>query len=164
MRSEKGDPCLEKVCHPVTEFNERLHLLLDDMRETLEESGGVGLAAPQVGILRRVCIVEDSEGEIIELVNPEVVEVSEETQTGVEGCLSLPGKYGIVTRPEHVVVRAQDRNGDWYEYEGEDIVARCFLHEIDHLDGHMYTEIAERMLTPEELEEMTRQEEEEDGE
>ena len=84
-------------------------------------------------------------------MNPEVVEVSEETQTGVEGCLSLPGKYGIVTRPEHVVVRAQDRNGDWYEYEGEDIVARCFLHEIDHLDGHMYTEIAERMLTPEEL-------------
>ena len=161
---KKGDPCLEKVCHPVTEFNERLHLLLDDMRETLEESGGVGLAAPQVGILRRVCIVEDSEGEIIELVNPEVVEVSEETQTGVEGCLSLPGKYGIVTRPEHVVVRAQDRNGDWYEYEGDDIVARCFLHEIDHLDGHMYTEIAERMLTPEELEEMTRQEEEEDGE
>ena len=160
---KKGDPCLEKVCHPVTEFNERLHLLLDDMRETLEESGGVGLAAPQVGILRRVVVV-DAGDEDIELVNPEVVEVSEETQTGLEGCLSLPGKYGIVTRPEHVVVRAQDRNGDWYEYEGEDIVARCFLHEIDHLDGHMYTEIAERMLTPEELEEMTRQEEEEDGE
>ena len=155
---KKGDPCLEKVCHPVTEFNERLHLLLDDMRETLEESGGVGLAAPQVGILRRVCIVEDSEGEIIELVNPEVVEVSEETQTGVEGCLSLPGKYGIVTRPEHVVVRAQDRNGDWYEYEGDEILARCFLHEIDHLDGHMYTEIAEKMLTPEELAALEQQE------
>ena len=77
---------------------------------------------------------------------------------------SLPGKYGIVTRPEHVVIRAQDRNGDWYEYEGDDIVARCFLHEIDHLDGHMYTEIAEKMLTPEELEELTRQEEQEDGE
>ena len=155
---KKGDPCLEKVCHPVTEFNERLHLLLDDMRETLEESGGVGLAAPQVGILRRVCIVEDSEGEIIELVNPEVVEVSEETQTGLEGCLSLPGKYGIVTRPEHVVVRAQDRNGDWYEYEGDEILARCFLHEIDHLDGHMYTEIAEKMLTPEELAALEQQE------
>ena len=160
---KKGDPCLEKVCHPVTEFNERLHLLLDDMRETLEESGGVGLAAPQVGILRRVVVV-DAGDEDIELVNPEVVEVSEETQTGLEGCLSLPGKYGIVTRPEHVVIRAQDRNGDWYEYEGDEILARCFLHEIDHLDGHMYTEIAERMLTPEELEEMTRQEEEEDGE
>ena len=155
---KKGDPCLEKVCHPVTEFNERLHLLLDDMRETLEESGGVGLAAPQVGILRRVCIVEDSEGEIIELVNPEVVEVSEETQTGLEGCLSLPGKYGIVTRPEHVVIRAQDRNGDWYEYEGDEILARCFLHEIDHLDGHMYTEIAEKMLTPEELAALEQQE------
>ena len=151
---KKGDPCLEKVCHPVTEFNERLHLLLDDMRETLEESGGVGLAAPQVGILRRVCIVEDSEGEIIELVNPEVVEVSEETQTGVEGCLSLPGKYGIVTRPEHVVVRAQDRNGDWYEYEGEDIVARCFLHEIDHLDGVLFTDRATHMYTDEEMEEL----------
>ena len=160
---EVGDPCLAKVCRPVTEFNDRLHELLDDMADTLEEAGGVGLAAPQVGILRRVVVV-DAGDEDIELVNPEVVEVSEETQTGVEGCLSLPGKYGIVTRPEHVVVRAQDRNGDWYEYEGEDIVARCFLHEIDHLDGHMYTEIAERMLTPEELEEMTRQEEEEDGE
>ena len=160
---EVGDPCLAKVCRPVTEFNDRLHELLDDMADTLEEAGGVGLAAPQVGILRRVVVV-DAGDEDIELVNPEVVEVSEETQTGLEGCLSLPGKYGIVTRPEHVVVRAQDRNGDWYEYEGEDIVARCFLHEIDHLDGHMYTEIAERMLTPEELEEMTRQEEEEDGE
>ena len=94
---KKGDPCLEKVCHPVTEFNERLHLLLDDMRETLEESGGVGLAAPQVGILRRVCIVEDSEGEIIELVNPEIVKAEGE-QTGLEGCLSLPGRWGIRTR------------------------------------------------------------------
>ena len=154
---KKGDPCLEKVCHPVTEFNERLHLLLDDMRETLEESGGVGLAAPQVGILRRVVVV-DAGDEDIELVNPEVVEVSEETQTGLEGCLSLPGKYGIVTRPEHVVVRAQDRNGDWYEYEGDEILARCFLHEIDHLDGHMYTEIAEKMLTPEELAALEQQE------
>ena len=154
---KKGDPCLEKVCHPVTEFNERLHLLLDDMRETLEESGGVGLAAPQVGILRRVVVV-DAGDEDIELVNPEVVEVSEETQTGLEGCLSLPGKYGIVTRPEHVVIRAQDRNGDWYEYEGDEILARCFLHEIDHLDGHMYTEIAEKMLTPEELAALEQQE------
>ena len=93
-------------------------------------------------------------------MNPEVVEVSEQTQTGLEGCLSLPGKYGIVTRPEHVVVRAQDRYGDWYEYEGEELLARCFMHEIDHLDGHMYTEIAEKMLTPEELEELSRQQEE----
>ena len=163
---KKGDPCLEKVCHPVTEFNERLHLLLDDMRETLEESGGVGLAAPQVGILRRVCIVEDSEGEIIELVNPEIVKAEGE-QTGLEGCLSLPGKWGIVTRPMHAVVRAQDRCGDWYEYEGEELLARAFLHEIDHLDGHMYTEIAEKMLTAEELDELMKQQEDEaeaDGE
>ena len=161
---KKGDPCLEKVCHPVTEFNERLHLLLDDMRETLEESGGVGLAAPQVGILRRVCIVEDSEGEIIELVNPEIVKAEGE-QTGLEGCLSLPGKWGLVTRPEYAKVRAQDRHGDWYEYEGEDLTARCFLHEIDHLDGHMYTEFAEKMLTQEELDELLKQEQEaEEGE
>ena len=154
---------LHKKCRPVTDFNQKLWDLLDDMAETMYKAEGVGLAGPQVGVMRRLRVVDTGE-EDVELVNPEVVEVSEETQTGVEGCLSLPGKYGIVTRPEHVVVRAQDRNGDWYEYEGEDIVARCFLHEIDHLDGHMYTEIAERMLTPEELEEMTRQEEEEDGE
>ena len=102
--------------------------------------------------------------EIVELVNPELVSESEEQQTGVEGCLSLPGEYGVVTRPMYVTVRAQDRNGDWYEYDGEELVARCFCHEIDHLDGHMYTEIAEKMLTPEELEELTRQEEQEDGE
>ena len=134
------------------------------MKETLSQANGVGLAAPQVGIIRRACIVMETnvpEGEdeyFIELVNPEVVEVSEEAQTGLEGCLSLPGKYGIVTRPEHVVVRAQDRNGDWYEYEGDEILARCFLHEIDHLDGHMYTEIAEKMLTPEELAALEQQE------
>ena len=142
-----GDPILTKVCRPVTRFDQKLAILIEDMIETMHDANGV-----------------DTGEEDVELVNPEVVEVSEETQTGIEGCLSLPGKYGIVTRPEHVVVRAQDRNGDWYEYEGDDIVARCFLHEIDHLDGHMYTEIAEKMLTPEELEELTRQEEEEDGE
>mgnify|MGYP002927684683 CR=1 FL=1 len=158
------NPALRKVCRPYTAFDERLHQLLDDMKETLSQANGVGLAAPQVGIIRRACIVMETnvpEGEneyFIELVNPEVVEVSEETQTGLEGCLSLPGKYGIVTRPEHVVVRAQDRNGDWYEYEGDEILARCFLHEIDHLDGHMYTEIAEKMLTPEELAALEQQE------
>ena len=94
---EKGDPCLTKVCRPVTEFNARLHQLLDDMADTLAEAGGVGLAAPQVGILRRVCIVEDAQGEIIELINPEIIKAEGE-QTGLEGCLSVPGKYGIVTR------------------------------------------------------------------
>ena len=145
-----GDPILTKVCRPVTKFDQKLAILIEDMIETMHEANGVGLAGPQVGVMRRLCVVDTGE-EDVELVNPEIVEVSAETQTGVEGCLSLPGKYGIVTRPEHVVIRAQDRNGDWYEYEGDDIVARCFLHEIDHLDGHMYTEIAEKMLTPEEL-------------
>ena len=140
---KKGDPCLEKVCHPVTEFNERLHLLLDDMRETLEESGGVGLAAPQVGILRRVCIVEDSEGEIIELVNPEI------------------GRWGIVTRPYTVRVRAQDRDGATFEVEDEDITARCFCHEIEHLDGHLFSEHCDRLLTDEELEQYLKEHEDE---
>lgn len=149
----QGEECLEKVCRPVTDFNGRLHTLLDDLADTLEESGGVGLAAPQVGVLRRLVVVDVGD-EIVELVNPELVSESEEQQTGVEGCLSLPGEYGVVTRPMYVTVRAQDRNGDWYEYDGEELVARCFCHEIDHLDGHMYTEIAEKMLTPEELEQM----------
>ena len=154
------NPALRKVCRPYTAFDERLHQLLDDMKETLSQANGVGLAAPQVGIIRRACIVMETnvpEGEdeyFIELVNPEVVEVSEETQTGLEGCLSLPGKYGIVTRPEHVVVRAQDRNGDWYEYEGDEILARCFLHEIDHLDGVLFTDRATHMYTDEEMEEL----------
>ncbi|MEI3064782.1 MAG: peptide deformylase [Oscillospiraceae bacterium] len=152
-----GDPILTKVCRPVTKFDQKLAILIEDMIETMHDANGVGLAGPQVGILRRVVVV-DAGDEDIELVNPEVVEVSEEMQTGLEGCLSLPGKYGIVTRPEHVVVRAQDRNGDWYEYEGDEILARCFLHEIDHLDGHMYTEIAEKMLTPEELAALEQQE------
>jgi peptide deformylase len=115
---ERGDPILEKVCRPVTDFNARLHTLLDDMAETLAESGGVGLAAPQVGILRRVCIVEDSEGEIIELINPEIVSAEGE-QTGLEGCLSIPGRFGIVTRPYKVRVRAQDREGATFEIEDE---------------------------------------------
>ena len=104
-------------------------------------------------------MVIDAEDEDIELVNPEIVSVSDETQTGLEGCLSLPGKWGIVTRPLRATVRAQDRYGDWYEYEGEELLARAFLHEIDHLDGHLYPEIAEKMLTAEELDEMLKQEE-----
>ncbi len=161
-----GDPVLTKKCRPVTKFDDNLATLLDDMFETMHDANGVGLAGPQVGILRRVVVVDTGE-EDLELVNPEIVEVSEETQTGVEGCLSLPGKWGIVTRPMHAVVRAQDRCGDWYEYEGEELLARAFLHEIDHLDGHMYTEIAEKMLTAEELDELMKQQEDEaeaDGE
>ena len=148
-----GDPVLTKKCRPVVKFDDRLAQLIDDMKETMRNANGVGLAAPQVGVLRRLVVVDVGD-EIVELVNPELVSESEEQQTGVEGCLSLPGEYGVVTRPMYVTVRAQDRSGDWYEYDGEELVARCFCHEIDHLDGHMYTEIAEKMLTPEELEQM----------
>ena len=121
---EQGDECLTKVCRPVTEFNKRLHQLLDDMNETLAEANGAGLAAPQVGVLRRVCLVMDEDtGEYIELVNPEIIAQSGE-QTGLEGCLSVPGKWGIVTRPNVVRVRAQDRDGNWFEVEGEELTAR----------------------------------------
>lgn len=143
------ESALHKTCKPVVNFDRRLHKLLDDMRETLLDSGGVGLAAPQVGILRRVVLVDTGE-EILELVNPTLVTTDGE-QTGVEGCLSLPGKYGLVTRPYYAKVRAQDRNGNWYEAEGEEIIARCFCHELDHLDGIVYTEIMDRFLTEEEL-------------
>ena len=148
---EQGDEVLNKVCRPVTEFNKRLHDLLDDMLETLEEANGAGLAAPQVGVLRRVCLVidEDSE-EYIELINPEIIATDGE-QTGLEGCLSVPGKWGIVTRPDYVRVRAQDRDGDWFEVEGEGLTARCFCHEIEHLDGHLYVEHIDHFLTEEEL-------------
>ena len=121
---KQGDECLQKVCRPVTEFNSRLHTLLDDMTETLVDSGGVGLAAPQVGVLRRVCVVMNEEEEIIELVNPEIV-ATEGEQTGLEGCLSVPGRFGIVTRPYVVRVRAQDRNGNFFEVEDEELTARC---------------------------------------
>lgn len=144
------ESALHKTCKPVTNFDDRLHRLLDDMKETLEDAGGVGLAAPQVGILRRVVLVDNGE-EILELVNPELVETSGE-QEGPEGCLSLPGKYGLVKRPMYAKVRAQDRNGNWFETEGEELTARCFCHELDHLDGIVYTEVMERFLTDEELE------------
>ena len=144
------DPALHKVCKPVTNFDSKLHKLLDDMRETLIDSNGVGLAAPQVGILRRVVLVDIGD-EILELINPEMLQTDGE-QVGPEGCLSVPGKYGLVKRPNWAKVRAQDRNGDWYEAEGEELIARCFCHELDHLDGIVYTEVMERYLTEEELE------------
>ena len=143
------EPCLHKVCRPVEKFDGKLHKLLDDMKETLLDANGVGLAAPQVGILRRVVVVDTGE-EMLELVNPELLETSGE-QVGSEGCLSVPGKYGIVKRPNYAKVRAQDRDGNFFEVEGEELIARCFCHEIDHLDGIVYTEIMERFLTEEEL-------------
>ena len=144
------DPALHKVCKPVEAFDRKLHKLLDDMAETLEKANGVGLAAPQIGILRRVVIVDTGDG-ILELVNPSLVETSGE-QCGAEGCLSVPGRYGLVKRPYYAKVRAQDRNGDWFEAEAEELIARCFCHELDHLDGIVYTQVMERFLTDEELE------------
>ena len=148
---EQGDPCLEKVCRPVTEFNRRLHILLDDMLEPLADANGAGLDAPPVGVLRRVCIVlDDDTEEYLELINPEIIATSGE-QTGLEGCLSVPGKWGIVTRPNLVRVRAQDRFGNWFEAEGEELMARAFCHEIEHLDGHLYVEHIDHFLTEDEL-------------
>nr|WP_325212257.1 peptide deformylase [uncultured Oscillibacter sp.] len=155
----QGEDCLNKVCRPVTDFNRRLHALMDDLLETLAEAGGAGLAAPQVGVLRRACVVmDDDTEEYIELINPSIVEQSGE-QTGPEGCLSVPGKWGLVTRPSYVRVRAQDRDGNWFEVEGEGLTARCFCHELEHLDGHLYTEHIDRFLTDEEVEEYFREEE-----
>lgn len=154
-----GDSVLSKVCRPVLKFDRRLHILIDDMIDTLIDSGGVGLAAPQVGVLRRVVVVDVGDNEILELVNPEIIEESG-SQTGLEGCLSVPGKYGVVTRPNVVKVRAQDRFGEWFEAEGEELIARCFCHELAHLEGQLYTEVADRMLTPEELEELMKEDDE----
>ena len=152
-----GDPALHKVCRPVTQFDEKLHDLLDDMKETLAKANGAGLAAPQVGILRRAVIVVDANDEMLELVNPEII-AREGEQEGFEGCLSVPGRWGVVKRPMKAKVRAQDRNGNFFEVEGEEIVARCFCHEIDPLDGHLFTELAGRLYTNEELEEMMAEE------
>ena len=152
----KEDKILHKVCREQMKFDDRLHKLLDDMAQTLENANGVGLAAPQVGILRRVVLVietnvgEDEDEQILELINPVIVESSGE-QVGAEGCLSVPGEYGIVRRPEVVTVRAQDRNGEWFEYEGHGLTARCICHELDHLEGHLFTEKAERMLSEDEI-------------
>lgn len=155
----EGDSVLNKKCRPVTKFDDRLHMLLDDMTDTLLEAGGVGLAAPQVGVLRRVVVIDLDEDGILELINPEIIETSGE-QDGMEGCLSVPGKWGMVKRPNIVKVRAQDRDGEWFEAEGEELIARCFCHEIDHLDGRLYTELVYRFLTQEEVDAMRAEEDE----
>ncbi len=153
----EGDSVLHKHCRPITNFDDRLHQLIDDMRETLIDSDGVGLAAPQVGVLRRVVLVLETnvpEGEepyIIELINPEIIESSGE-QNGPEGCLSVPGRFGLVERPMDVTVKAQDRDGNHFEVKGHELTARAFCHELDHLEGKMFTQCASRMLTDEELE------------
>ena len=135
------DPILYKKCHPVTKFDKKLGNILTDMTQTMMHANGVGLAGPQIGYMRRVCVVLDTldNDKIIGMVNPEVVETEGE-QTGSEGCLSFPNKFGMVTRPRIVTVRAQDRNGEWFTVQSHDLTARAFLHEIDHLDGHVFTE------------------------
>ena len=134
----EGDEQLLKHSRKVEKFDDRLHTLIDDMRETLENSGGVGLAAPQVGILRRVVVMDCGDG-LIEAINPVIISTSGE-QGDLEGCLSFPGKSGYVVRPNHVVMRAYDRDGSLIEYEAEGLLARCIMHECDHLDGHVYLE------------------------
>ena len=147
------DPVLHKKCHPVTQFDDKLATLLDDLKETLAAANGAGLAAPQIGILRRVVVVLDEADEMLELVNPEILSQSGE-QDGLEGCLSVPGMWGYVLRPMKVKVRAQDRKGNWFEVKGGEMVARCFCHEIDHLDGHVFSEDVDCLYTNEELEEL----------
>lgn len=156
---KQGEPALSKVCHPVTVFDQKLWDLLDDMKETLADAGGLGLAGPQVGILRRVAIVINEKDEMLELVNPEIIAQQGE-QDGLEGCLSVPGLWGFVKRPAWVKVKALDRNGKEFEVEGTEITARCFCHELAHLDGHLYTELAGKLYNSEELEQMMDEEEE----
>lgn len=141
---------LRKTSRPVTEFDKRLAQLLDDMAETMHSANGVGLAAPQVGVLRRAVTIDVGDG-VIELINPEILETDGEDE-GPEGCLSSPGEYGLVKRPYYVKVRAQTRKGKWKEWEGEGLLARAFCHEIDHLNGRLFKDLASRMLDPEEME------------
>jgi peptide deformylase len=147
---KEGDEVLRKKCREVVKFDDRLHILLDDMAETMHKADGVGLAAPQVGVLRRVVVIDIGDG-VIELINPEIIKSSGE-QESVEGCLSMPGEYGITRRPMYVTVKAQDRNGKFFEISGEELLAKAFCHEIDHLDGILYKDIVIRMLDKEELE------------
>lgn len=148
----KGDPLLRKICRPVEKFDDRLGILLDDMTETMLMECGLGLAAPQIGVIRRAVVIDKSEGagDILEMVNPVILE-KEGEQTGSEGCLSVPGKFGIVTRPMKVKAKYQDRFGEFHEIEAEGLTARAICHECDHLDGKLFTDIAQRMLTEEEI-------------
>ncbi|HEX3038772.1 MAG TPA: peptide deformylase [Caproiciproducens sp.] len=147
---KEGDPFLNKICHPVEKFDKRLAVLLDDMAETMHSADGVGLAACQVGILRRAVVIDIGEGPV-DLINPVFLEQSGE-QECVEGCLSSPGQYGLTKRPMHVKVRAQNRKGEFFELEGEELLATVCCHEIDHLDGILFKSHVTHMLTQEELE------------
>ena len=146
-----GDPCLTKVCKEVEEVNERTLTLIDDMLDTMYEAEGVGLAAPQVGVLKRIVVIDVGEGPIV-MINPEILETSG-SQTGSEGCLSVPGKAGTVTRPDYVKAKAYDEEMNEYVIEGEELLARAICHELAHLDGHLYTELVEGELVNTESEE-----------
>jgi peptide deformylase len=159
---EIGDPILNQRAKEVREMTPNLRALIEDMVETMRHANGVGLAAPQVGILKRLVVIECEEGELHVLINPEIVERDGE-QTGYEGCLSVPGKTGIVTRPNHVKVKALNENMEPVTVEGEELLARALCHELDHLDGHLYTEMAEELYTNEELEEMQAEEDEDEA-
>ncbi len=153
-----SDPTLTKTSRVVTNFDKRLHILLDDMTATLREAQGAGLAAPQVGVLRRVVVVDCEDGDgLVELINPVLV-AQDGSQDGAEGCLSVPNKTGMVLRPMDVTVRAQNRHGAFFEISGTDLKARTFCHEIDHLDGILFTELASRYLTEEEVAKLAEQE------
>ena len=147
----QGDPVLTKVCRPIPEVTDRIRTLAEDMLETMYEANGVGLAAPQVGVLKRIVVIDVEDGYQYVLINPEIIEQDGE-QTGYEGCLSVPGKTGVVTRPNHVVVRALDENMDEIEVEGEGLLARAICHECAHLDGQLYTELVEGELMDTETE------------
>ena len=149
---KEGDPILRKVCRPVEEITPRIITLLDDMIETMRYANGVGLAAPQVGVLLRAVVIETEPGVVHELINPEIIETSGE-QEGSEGCLSLPGQSGHVKRPNYVKVKALNRNGEEYVLEGTELLARAICHETDHLDGRLYIDVADYMYEPEEEEE-----------
>ena len=159
---EIGDPILNQRAKEVREMTPNLRALIEDMVETMRHANGVGLAAPQVGVLKRLVVIECEEGELHVLINPEIVERDGE-QTGYEGCLSVPGKTGIVTRPNHVKVKALNENMEPVTVEGEELPARALCHELDHLDGHLYTEMAEELYTNEELEEMQAEEDEDEA-
>lgn len=159
---EIGDPILNQRAKEVREMTPNLRALIEDMVETMRHANGVGLAAPQVGVLKRLVVIECEEGELHVLINPEIVERDGE-QTGYEGCLSVPGKTGIVTRPNHVKVKALNENMEPVTVEGEELLARALCHELDHLDGHLYTEMAEELYTNEELEEMQAEEDEDEA-
>ena len=146
-----GEDALRKTCKRQEKFDLRLQALLRDMADTMYKAEGVGLAAPQVGILRRVVVIDVGDG-LVELLNPEITSVSEETQCGREGCLSLPGRQGVVTRPLAVHLRAQNRHGEPVEMDAEGFFARAVCHELDHLDGRLYIDVMDRELTPEEIE------------